>query len=78
MFSTRAKSVLAVFLLVTFSAAISWSQKQPNTDKDSAAIKQCVAAWETAWNNHDAHATAVNSRSFFVHAIPLRSRANIV
>ena len=59
MFSTRAKSVLAVFLLVSFSAAISWAQKQPNMDQDSAAIKQSVAAWEDAWNNHDAHATAM-------------------
>jgi len=30
-----------------------------NTDADSAAIKQCVAAWEDAWNRHDAHATAM-------------------
>jgi len=28
-------------------------------DADSAAIKQCVAAWEDAWNRHDAHATAM-------------------
>jgi uncharacterized protein (TIGR02246 family) len=29
-----------------------------NRDADSTAIKQCVAAWEDAWNRHDAHATA--------------------
>ena len=58
MISTRTKSLLAGFLLVLFFAAISWAQKQPNMDHDSAAIKQSVAAWETAWNNHDARATA--------------------
>lgn len=59
MISTRAKSVLAVFLLVSLSAVSSWAQKQPNREQDSAAIKQAVAAWEDAWNSHDAHATAM-------------------
>jgi uncharacterized protein (TIGR02246 family) len=59
MFSTRTKSVLAIFLLFSFAAASSWAQKQPNRDQDSAAIKQSVAAWEDAWNRHDAHATAM-------------------
>jgi uncharacterized protein (TIGR02246 family) len=58
MISTRVKTVLAIFLLVSFSAAVSWSQMASNMDADSAAIKQCVAAWEDAWNRHDAHATA--------------------
>ena len=58
MISNRAKSLLAVFLLVVFSAAGTRAQKQSGTDQDSAAIKQSVAAWETAWNNHDAPATA--------------------
>src|SRR5229473_274977 len=59
MFSAGAKFVLAVFLFFTFSAAISWAQMPSNMDADSAAIKQCVAAWEDAWNRHDAHATAM-------------------
>ncbi len=58
MISTRAKALLAAFLLVSFSAGVSRAQGKPNMDQDSAAIKQSVAAWEDAWNNHDAHATA--------------------
>ena len=59
MFSNRVKMGLAVFLFVSFSAGNSWAQMPSNMDADSAAIKQCVAAWEDAWNRHDAHATAV-------------------
>lgn len=58
MISIRAKALLAAFLLVSFSAAISRAQEKPGMDQDSAAIKKSVAAWEDAWNNHDAHATA--------------------
>jgi uncharacterized protein (TIGR02246 family) len=59
MISTRVKMALAVFLFVSFSAAVSWAQTPSNMEADSAAIKQCVAAWEDAWNRHDAHATAM-------------------
>ena len=59
MISTRVKTALAGFLLVTFSAAVSWAQMPSSMDTDSAAIKQCVAAWEDSWNRHDAHATAM-------------------
>lgn len=59
MFSTRAKIALVVFLFIVFSGAISWAQMPSSMDADSAAIKQCVAAWEDAWNRHDAHATAM-------------------
>jgi uncharacterized protein (TIGR02246 family) len=59
MISVRVKMVLAVFLFVSFSAGVSWAQMPSNMDTDSAAIKQCVAAWEDAWNRHDAHATAM-------------------
>jgi uncharacterized protein (TIGR02246 family) len=58
MISTRVKMALTVFLFVSFSAAVSWAQMPSGMDADSAAIKQCVAAWEDAWNRHDAHATA--------------------
>jgi uncharacterized protein (TIGR02246 family) len=58
MISARAKIAMAVCLFVSFSARLSWAQMHPNMDADSAAIKQCVAAWEDAWNRHDAHATA--------------------
>jgi uncharacterized protein (TIGR02246 family) len=59
MLLNRAKLVLAVFLFLSLTPAISRAQKQPNPDQDSAAIKQSVAAWEDAWNRHDAHATAM-------------------
>jgi uncharacterized protein (TIGR02246 family) len=59
MISTRVKMVLAVFLVVSLFTAVSWAQMPSNSDADSAAIKQCVAAWESAWNRHDAHATAM-------------------
>ena len=58
MLSAGAKFILTVLLFVTFSARPSWAQTHSNMDADSAAIKQCVAAWEDAWNRHDAHATA--------------------
>src|SRR6202162_3062587 len=59
MISIRARMALAVFLFLTFSAAVSWAQMPSNMDADSAAIKQCVATWEDAWTRHDAHATAM-------------------
>jgi uncharacterized protein (TIGR02246 family) len=59
MLLNRAKLVFAVFLLLSFIPANSRAQKQPSPDQDSAAIKQSVAAWEDAWNRHDAHATAL-------------------
>ena len=49
---------LAISLCLVFSSALMWAQMAANSDADSAAIKQCVAAWEDAWNRHDAHATA--------------------
>jgi uncharacterized protein (TIGR02246 family) len=58
MISNRVKTALAVFLFVSFSASVSWAQMPASMDADSAAIKKCVAAWEDAWNRHDAHATA--------------------
>jgi uncharacterized protein (TIGR02246 family) len=59
MISARLKITLAVLMFFSVSAALSWAQMaSSNMDADSAAIKQCVAAWEDAWNRHDAHATA--------------------
>ena len=59
MISARMKMALAVILFFSFSAVVSWAQMPSKMDADSAAIKQCVAAWEEAWNRHDAHATAM-------------------
>jgi uncharacterized protein (TIGR02246 family) len=49
----------AVVLALSVSAGVSRAQMAGKMDADSAAIKQCVAAWEDAWNRHDAHATAM-------------------
>ena len=57
--SSLLKFALAGLLFLTFSAASSRAQGTSNRDADTAAIKQCVAAWEDAWNHHDAHATAI-------------------
>ena len=58
MISVRVKTALAVILFIALLAAASWAQMPSKMDGDSAAIKECVAAWEDAWNRHDAHATA--------------------
>ena len=59
MSSIRVKTALTVILFVSISASMSWAQMPTKMDADSAAIRQCVAAWEDAWNRHDAHATAM-------------------
>lgn len=58
MISSRLKLALAVSLFVAFSAGLAWAQMASKMDGDSAGVKQCVAAWEDAWNRHDARATA--------------------
>lgn len=52
------KMALAVFTLLILFGGFCRAQMASGTDADSAGIKQCVAAWEDAWNRHDAHATA--------------------
>lgn len=59
MISIRLKVALAVSLFLALSAGLAWAQMPSKMDADSAAIKKCVAAWEDAWNRHDAHATAM-------------------
>jgi uncharacterized protein (TIGR02246 family) len=58
MISSRWKTALAVPLLLGLSSGLAIAQMASKMDTDSAGIKQCVAAWEDAWNRHDAHATA--------------------
>ena len=58
MTSMRVKAALAALLFLSFFGGVSWAQMAAGSEADSAAIKQCVAAWEDAWNRHDAHATA--------------------
>ena len=59
MISNRWKATLATILLCLSSAAVARAQMSSVSDSDAAGIKQCVAAWEDAWNRHDAHATAM-------------------
>jgi uncharacterized protein (TIGR02246 family) len=56
--STQIKIVTVILVFCSFLAGGSRAQMAANRDADTAAIKQCVAAWEDAWNRHDAHATA--------------------
>jgi uncharacterized protein (TIGR02246 family) len=60
MISFQSKAALTVLLLLTFSAASSRAQMAANRDADTAAIKQCVAAFVDSWNSHDAHAVAMH------------------
>src|SRR3984893_18289433 len=60
MSSLQSKAAFAVLLFFTFSAASSRAQMSSNRDADTAAIKQCVAAFADSWNTHDAHAVAVH------------------
>jgi uncharacterized protein (TIGR02246 family) len=59
MISKTAKISFAMFLLATMIAAPAWAQMASGSEADAAAIKQCVSAWENAWNSHDAHTTAM-------------------
>jgi uncharacterized protein (TIGR02246 family) len=58
MMALRLKMALPVVLFFAIAATLLAAQMPANKDSDSAAIKQCVAAWEDAWNRHDAQATA--------------------
>ena len=55
----RVKGAFAVALFFMLIVGSCRAQMAGGTDADSAGIKQCVAAWEDAWNRHDAHATAM-------------------
>jgi uncharacterized protein (TIGR02246 family) len=59
MISAPTKIVIAVCMLLTFSAAGSRAQMGANRDADTAAIKQSVASFADAWNNHDARGVAM-------------------
>jgi uncharacterized protein (TIGR02246 family) len=60
MISVQSKAALAVLLFLTFSTARSRAQMTSNRDADTAAIKQCVAAFADTWNSHDAHGVAMD------------------
>jgi len=59
MMRVPSKAVLSVLLFLSFSAANSRAQMPSNRDADTAAIKQCVAAFADTWNSHDAHGVAM-------------------
>jgi uncharacterized protein (TIGR02246 family) len=60
MISVQSKAALAVFLFLTFSATGSRAQMAASRDADTAAIKQCVAAFADTWNSHDARGVAMH------------------
>jgi uncharacterized protein (TIGR02246 family) len=59
MIPIRLKSVLVVLAFLCVSVASSRAQMPTSKDADAAGIRQSVAAFTTAWNNHDAHATTM-------------------
>jgi uncharacterized protein (TIGR02246 family) len=59
MIRIRSKTVLVVLFFLSVPGASSWAQMSSGKDADMAGIKQCVAAWEDAWNRHDAQATTM-------------------
>jgi uncharacterized protein (TIGR02246 family) len=59
MISVRLRTALAVCLFLTCFSASSRAQMSAGRDADAAAIKQTVAAFQDAWNSHDAHAVAM-------------------
>jgi uncharacterized protein (TIGR02246 family) len=57
MIPTRAKCTAAILILISFLAARSSAQMNSKaSEADSAAVKQVVAAYDEAFNQHDAHA----------------------
>jgi uncharacterized protein (TIGR02246 family) len=58
MVRTHLKVILAVFVLISISAAVSWA-KAESYAADEAAIKQLVANWSEGFNQKDARACAI-------------------
>jgi uncharacterized protein (TIGR02246 family) len=56
----RVRMALAILLFVSFTATLSWAQMPSGGAGDSAGVMKCVAAWDEAWNRHDAHATTMS------------------
>jgi len=50
------KAMLAVLLLFSVTAAVSWAKPSPT---DEAAIKKLVASWDECFERKDAHACAM-------------------
>jgi uncharacterized protein (TIGR02246 family) len=55
MIRTHLKAILAVFVLVSITAAVSWAKVESNP-ADEAAIKKLVADFTDCFNRKDAHA----------------------
>jgi uncharacterized protein (TIGR02246 family) len=60
MILARVRIALAILLFVSFTATLSWAQMSSSGDGDKAGVMKCVAAWDEAWNRHDAHATTMS------------------
>jgi uncharacterized protein (TIGR02246 family) len=59
MVSVHSKFALTIFFCIIFSSANSRAQTSSNRDADTAAIRECVAAFADTWNSHDAHGVAM-------------------
>jgi uncharacterized protein (TIGR02246 family) len=58
MVRTHWKAILAVFVIISISAAVSWAKAESNAS-DEAAIKQLVANWSEGFNRKDPRACAM-------------------
>ena len=58
MMSKRVRVALAVLFFVSFPLAASWA-KPADSPEDTAAINKLFADFNSAFNNHDAHAAAM-------------------
>lgn len=57
---TRLRTVIAVWLLLSFCFATSWARGQVKTnDADSSAIRRTISEWSSAFDRHDAHSCAM-------------------
>jgi uncharacterized protein (TIGR02246 family) len=58
MTSTRIRSAMAIFLLVSVSLAVTSAKPADSNEADSAAVKKLFNDFNDAFNNHDAHGVA--------------------
>jgi uncharacterized protein (TIGR02246 family) len=56
---THSKAVLSALLFVLLPVAATWAKPADGNEADSAAIKKLFAGFNDAFNQHDAHAAAM-------------------
>ena len=55
----RVKALLALLVFVSLPLAAAWARPADSQEADDAAIKKLFADFNDAFNNHDAHAAAM-------------------